>query len=289
MLLTKSNRKIQDIVTIGSLVFLYIISSTIYLDRFPKVWVDEAWDSTSAYTFQLDGTIRNPALPGDINGNQDVHFLQPRIVPIIVEALFFKLFGIGSIQGELASILMGAITVCGIYFLARKVGSPLFGFLCSLLFIVDNLFFVAARTIRPEIYVVAFVIWSIILLLDSGNNFWKLFFVGVVLGVSLYVHPNSILIIFSIFLIALSRGQKKDYGRILGAIILGIAFGFLPYVLYIWNQDGGNNFRDFWVQIQNRADPVINTPSFIYTTWVSEFQRYSSYIFFPYRLPIFLI
>jgi len=289
MVFLGSKQKNKEILVIIVLLLIFIVSSTLFLDRFPKVWMDEAWDSTTAYTFQLDGTFRNLALVSENYGNQNVHFLQPRLFPNVVMAPFFYILGIGSIPGRLASVFMGGLTIIGMYLLARRIGGQLFAIICTLFLIFDNLFFVVTRTIRPEIYVTAIALWAIFLILGKVVVFWRLFIGGVLIGISLYSHPNSALVAVSIFLMALSQVKFREYGKILFPLVLGVIVGFLPYVSYVWVQDSANQFHDFWFQIQHRAEMLTDAGSFFSGALTAEIERYKSYIFFPYRLPIFLI
>jgi len=289
MISIKSIQGHLDLVIILILLIFFGTTSILCLDQFPKVWLDEAWDSTTAYTFQKDGTFRNLTLVSAPLGNQDIHFLQPRILSNIIMAPIYSLLGVGSVQGRLASVFMGALAVIGIYFLSRKIGSIVFASVCVLFFIFDNLFFVVTRTIRPEIYVVTIAIWVLYLILDAGADYWKLFFCGMLLGISLYAHPNSFLVLIAILIIALSQVKANQFLRILLPMALGIVIGFLPYALYVGYQDGANYFHDFWLQIHQRAEMLTNTNKYFSGALAAELERYTSYIFFPYRLPIFLI
>lgn len=288
MMSIKSNKRCLDAFVILILI-VFGISSILFLDVFPEVWMDEAWVSTTAYTFQKDGTLRNLTLESASRGNQDVHFLAPSILSNIFIAPIFSLLGVGSVQGRLASVFMGALAVIGFYFLSRKIGGIVFSSFCTIIFIFDNLFFVITRTIRPEIYVVTIAIWVLLLILNVGTSFWKLFFCGVLLGISLYTHPNSVLVLIAVFIIVMSQVKFQQYGKVLFPLILGVVIGFLPYAFYLIYQDGANYFNDFWLQIHDRAEMLINPKTFFSVAVTAELERYSSYIFFPYRLPIFLI
>ena len=285
----KINQKNPDMVIILILLVLFSLTSLIYLDRFPKVWMDEAGESMPAYTFQKDGTLQMSALVSADWGNQDVHFLQPMIVPKILSAPFFLLLGVGSLQGRLASIFMGALTIVGMYFLSRKIGGIVFASVSTVFLIFDNLFFVIARTIRPEIFLAAIAIWALYLIINVKVDFKRLFFCGLLLGISLFTHPNSFLVFVAILVIALSQVRVKQYLHVLLPLGLGVFIGFLPYAIYVVVQDGANQFRDFWLQIGYAATMVTSPTNYFSHALAAELERYISYIFFPYRLPIFLI
>jgi hypothetical protein len=289
MLTVKPNPMYLDRIMIVILVIVFGFSSILFLDTFPKVWMDEAGDSTTTYTFQKDGTFRFLPLVSDSMGNQDVHFLQPRIVPDLVRAPFFFILGVGSFQGRLASVFMGILAVIGMYLLARKIGGVAFASICTLFLIFDNVFFVVARTIRPEIYVTAIAIWVLYLIIGAGTGFWKLFLCGLILGISIYTHPNSVLVCVGVLIIALSQVKFKQYLQVIIPLGLGVFIGFLPYAIYVVVQDGANQFRDFWNQIGYAAGAVTNPGNYFSGALAAEFERYISYIYFPYRLPIFLI
>jgi 4-amino-4-deoxy-L-arabinose transferase-like glycosyltransferase len=289
MVSKESIKKTHDTGVILLLLLVFCISSIPLLNIFPKVWMDEAWDSTTAYSFQKFGTFQNSTLVSPSLGNQDIHFLQPRIISNVIMAPFYAILGVGSVQGRLASVFVGALAVIGIYLLTRRIGNQLFASICTLLFIVDNLFFVVTRTIRPEVYLVAITIWTLFIILNTGTSFIKLFICGILLGISLYIHPNAFLVLISILIIAFSKVKPNQYFQILFPLILGIILGFLPYALYVIFQDGANHFQDFWLQIHNRAEMLKNPITYISTAIKAEVERYISYIYFPYRFPIFLI
>ena len=135
----------------------------------------------------------------------------------------------------------------------------------------------------------AITIWTLYIILNAGTSFKKLFICGIVLGVSLYIHPNAFLVLIAVLIIALSQVKPNQYFQILLPMILGIVLGFLPYALYVIFQDGANHFNDFWLQIHNRAEMLKNPITYISTAIKAEVDRYVSYIYFPFRLPIFLI
>ena len=118
-----SIQKSHDTRVILFLLLVFCISSIPFINIFPKVWMDEAWDSTTAYSFQKFGTFQNATLVSPSLGNQDIHFLQPRIISNVVMAPFYAILGVGSVQGRLASVFIGALAVIGMYLLTRRIGN----------------------------------------------------------------------------------------------------------------------------------------------------------------------
>ncbi|PIU46041.1 MAG: hypothetical protein COS95_00665, partial [Ignavibacteriales bacterium CG07_land_8_20_14_0_80_59_12] len=72
------------------LLVFYLVASTLLIDRYPRVWVDEPWESVTAATLVRDGRLSSPLLEGRSEGWYRI-FLEPRILLSLCVAPSFLL------------------------------------------------------------------------------------------------------------------------------------------------------------------------------------------------------
>ena len=280
--------KIKPAVVVLLLILFSLTLNCWRLNIFPKVWVDEPWNSIASYHLVTEGVLRNDVLSARENSSQIM--LAPALVQSLAIAPVFALAGLGIWQARLPSVLMGVLVVVLTFLLARRYGIAI-AVVSSVFVAFDNLVFVSARTVRQEIFVAAFALCAFLLLFtESGNELKKvrIFLAGVVLGVGLYVHPNFLLVAVSLLFINMLLSKSGQKARSSLWLIFGMALGVLPYVIYVVRWDVGTGFQVLQTQLMDRAKIFTHTGNFVLSTWGRELERYASYIFFPYRLPIFL-
>ena len=100
------------------LMAFYVFLSTFMLDKYPRVWVDEPWESITASTLAHEGRMYNPVLE-NYTGFDKV-LLQPRLLLSIAVAPVFALFGVGPVQGRLVSAVCGALLMFAVYLFTLK-------------------------------------------------------------------------------------------------------------------------------------------------------------------------
>ncbi|MEX2115486.1 MAG: glycosyltransferase family 39 protein, partial [Bacteroidota bacterium] len=115
----------------GFLVLLLILAVfyCVNLDSYPLVWVDEPWESITAYRLITDGRIYNPLLEG--RAGWDEVFLEPRMLLNLLVGGSFAIFGTGIIPGRMVSVLFGILLVAVVYVLGKKIFSPRAALLAS--------------------------------------------------------------------------------------------------------------------------------------------------------------
>ncbi len=258
------------------------------IDRYPRVWVDEPWESITAYTLEHDGRLYNPALTG--RDGYGEHFLEPRLLLSFVVAPFFAAFGVGVVQGRIASVLVGALLLLAGYMFGKRFFSKRAGVLISCFLWIETMIFISARTIRPEIYLATLEMFSLYFLfsaLETGE-LKKYFYSGLFLGVALWTHPNAILYLLAVVIIFivekwLSVVKSKEFW----ILTIGAIIAFSPYAIYVITVDAHTGFATWWSQLSR--PPVEEQWRWPASYLMGEWRRLVDYVQFPFRLPILLI
>jgi len=214
-------------------IIIFLSVALPYLSHSPRWFLDETWLSLFGYGLYHDGRLYHPVIRGW--GGMDRYFLLPALILPVTTAIFFKLFGYGIFQARLASICMGCIVIMFVY----RIGKKIFGFkpalLASILLAVYPWFQDIASRVRPEIYSMAIGFFAIFLSLDLWDKKYlpkRLFLVGMLMGVSVYTHPQAVLFTGIVILLIIWNNWKFFFKNSL-LLGLGLILGILPYILYI--------------------------------------------------------
>ena len=259
------------------------------LEKYPRVWVDEPWESITAYTLGTEGKMYNPVLE-NYSGFDKV-LLQPRLVLSIVLSPTFALFGVGHTTGRLASVACGALLILAIYLFALKFFSKRASLIAVWFVIIETMMFVSYRTIRPEIFLVTLECFSLIFFFkgmqskSSRYYFWS----GLLSGIALWTHPNALLHVLALsFLLILTFKTGVFTSRCSWSFVAATFVGVLPYLLYVVVNDAQNSFSTFFLQLDNRTT-ALGQQNWFLASLTGEWNRILEYAQFPYRLPIVLI
>lgn len=158
--------------------------------------------------------------------------------PLAKEAMTASMFIVHSTDAwawRLPGALLGILCTYLMYLLAKKLfNNEILANLSALLFTLDGLVFVQSRTGMNDIYVVAFMLVSIIMLLNK-KYFWSAFFVGLTLA-SKWSGLYLIAICF-VYLIFTKAWKKIPY-----FIVLPIVIYMITYIPFFWL---GHTFSQF--------------------------------------------
>jgi len=282
----------SDRVDRGFLVLLLILAVfyCVNLDSYPLVWVDEPWESITAYSLITDGRIYNPVLEG--RAGWDEVFLEPRMLLTFLVGGSFAFFGPGVIQGRLVSVLFGLLLVSAIYILGKRIFSPRAALLASWCIAIETMIFIGSRTIRPDIYVAFFDATVILLILRAQNissGAMRYFIIaGAFTGIALWTHPNALLILASAAaLLLVQEGRTILSSKRFRLCSAAATAAFLPYVLYVTIQDADHSFSRFWLQLAGRPEDLVQS-GWLLTSLEGELSRILEYVRFPYRIPVVL-
>lgn len=259
------------------------------MGTFPRVYVDEPWDSIPAHQLFSEGKLNNPVLEGRTFNEE--HFLAPRMVHLVSLSPFYKLFGTELIVGRIVSLIYAFATLCVLYKLFVLFRFSVFHSLLGVVLLcTNNIFFIFGRLIRPEIAVTLLGLSAFYFISRAviEKRSLPLVYAGLFVGTGFYAHPAFFLFIPPIAISLYSEYRRESVsGSGLWQFVAACFLGLLPYVIYLVYQDASHNFAHLWAQISDRV--VQKESSFWVQTFVDELTRYRQYFFFPYRSPIVLI
>jgi len=268
---------------------IYVLFATVMLDEYPRVWVDEPWEAATGYTLATQGKMYNPVLE-NYSGFDRV-FLQPRLFLSIAVAPAFAMFGFGPLTGRLVSGPCGAFLLIALYLFSSKFFSKRAALLSVWFVTIETMMFISYRTIRPEIYLVTFEIFSLWLFFRGMQTrtvrdfFWS----GLLCGVAMWTHPNALLHICALAVVFFIVYGKRAWVSKFGWCFAGAVFlGVLPYLIYVIFYDAHNSLATFYLQLDNRTSDITQR-SWLLISAQGEWKRIVEYAQFPNRAPIILI
>lgn len=264
-----------------SLIFIFNMAT---FRLYPVASVDESWQSSNAISvFNKNYTSINYPF-----------FLQNTGIPYAMNfalGLWYKIFGIGLVQGRLLIVFIST----GLLFLLYKFAREFFGksvaFWSVLYFASTRSFFFSSRFIRNDIPLLIFLIlalWMFFKYLKISKPKY-LFFSGLFLGLGTEFHQNGIFFIIALIIswLLITKSLRCIFSRKFLIFITGLGVYLIYYLfahvlpdvsLYI-SERSYSIFKD-------HALPILSlTPKEII---FSEIDRYLSY-FYPYRVPELLI
>ncbi|MFC2144334.1 ArnT family glycosyltransferase [Acidobacteriota bacterium] len=267
------------------LIIIYLCASSILLQRFPKVWTDTCWTMIESVTLVEEGRFVNPMMPRQ---GLDKHFLAPQIVPRLALAGVYSVWGVGLFQSRALSVLAGLGIVIATYLFTRRYFGRGTAFIAGFLLIFDNIFFLVSRSVRDDIFVALFSVCGFFLFVYAVKEAsrWSFALSGALMGISLYTHPNSAVVLFTIFLLFLIRDRLRFIFSVdFWIFIVSCLVLFSPYVIYVIYSDASNGFNDFIAQL---GPNIAYSSRSVALDFLSGFVRVVRYIHFPFRIYIFI-
>jgi 4-amino-4-deoxy-L-arabinose transferase-like glycosyltransferase len=197
-------------------------------------WVeDESWYSSTAYTLLREGNIRNAIFgPHDVESLADT---RPLAMPVTLAGTM-EILGVGPSRVRLPGLLASILSIPLVFWLGCTLGSWQAGLIAALLMSVDNMLFVASRTVRPEAFVTFFGALAVLLyfLSRQRESTGLAILCGLALGTCFNYHVNGVAIALSIGLLLIGEfrwsvwRQKRAW-----AIVLASAATLIPFILWL--------------------------------------------------------
>ena len=271
------------------LMAFYAFLSTFMLEKYPRVWVDEPWESITASTLAHEGKMYNLVLE-NYTGFDKV-LLQPRLFLSMAVAPAFALFGVGPVQGRLVSAACGALLMIAVYLFTSKFFSKRAALFAVWFVMIETMMFISYRTIRPEIYLVTLESYSMLFLFQGirANSKAYFFWSGLFAGVALWTHPNAVLHVGAVAVLLLLTYKSGAFtSRYSWSFAAALLIALLPYLIYVIANDARNSFSTFYLQLDNRTSSLAQQ-NWLATSLRGEWNRIVEYAQFPYRAPIVLV
>ena len=201
------------------------------LDKYPRVWVDEPWESITASTLASEGRMYNPVLE-NYTGFDKV-FLQPRLVisyggrPRVRTVRRWT-----STRKACLRRMRSAVDDRGVSF-TSKFFSKRAALFAVWFVMIETMMFISYRTIRPEIYLVTLESYSMLFLFQGirANSKAYFFWSGLFAGVALWTHPNAVLHIGAVaVLLVLTYKGGAFTSRYSWSFAAAMLIALLPYL-----------------------------------------------------------
>ncbi len=205
------------------------------LPLFSYRWVeDESWYSSTAYTLSQEGKLRNGIFPPrDIESQADT---RPIAMPVTLAATF-RALGVGPSRARIPEFLACLATIPIAFWLGRLLVSSEAGLLAALLVSVDNIVFLAARTVRPEAFVTCFGALAVLLyfLSRERDSVPLAALSGVALGLSFNYHVVGFGVALSIGLLLLYEFRWRILlSKRAWALVLTSIATLIPFAVWLF-------------------------------------------------------
>ena len=226
------------------LVCLYLLLQLPFLTKITKVWVDEPWYSSTSYNFTIGEGLQEKAA-----GSGAGEYL---FVYTLLMGVFFKIFGTSLFAARLFSVIGGLLGMYGfIYILKEFKIKKIFILFTSLLYIFSNVNYIIFRTVRPEGWVVTFVIWGFYFLIKAikYNKGLDYFFSGLLISGSFLCHPNTALYVFLFGVLSLALSIKKRKLTFFANYLLGcfVILAILFFYIIFFKRQNLISLFDSWL------------------------------------------
>lgn len=239
-----SNKK-----TLYVFLIVYFIVNMVFLTKFPFVHSDEPW---------LSGLSRNMLEEESLSVTEtffDLYERHPHSIKSLfhlLQMLFLKLLGYNIFTFRFISLIFGTLTLFFFYRLSIiLLGSRSLALVTVLLLSVDIQFIYASHFARQEVIILFILILSLYLFLKTKEyiNYSKDIIIGVLIGISIGIHPNSFIISIPfglIYLYDIIVTKKAKFKNLAVYVMIVAVFAAFFIALSIsFDENFVNNYAKF--------------------------------------------
>ena len=232
----------QPLVVAGLCALVFLVSGLRHLDAVPRVYEDEPWQASTAYTLMRSGVFGSSLFAGFHDMDQRYYGFMP-LHPLLLAGVF-RVLGPGLAQARLETVLLTLMTL-GLTFAlgARLFGAWVGALAVAVLVLVrwTGLTYVQlsgiplvdfARIARYDPLVPVIGLGSLHVYLSARANSrpWLYAAAGLLAGLSGLAHVYGLFWVPALLLLSVWDGRLK---RAAGLILLGAAAPWLPYLAYV--------------------------------------------------------
>ncbi|MEO0289543.1 MAG: glycosyltransferase family 39 protein [candidate division WOR-3 bacterium] len=264
-----------------------------FLDRIPKVWVDEVWYAGTAYNFSKGLGFTNQNVIGLYGGDYLFGYT-------LFLGAFYKIFGCNLFVSKIFSYLLGVLFLIFFFFLANELS---FAKKEKIIFLTFFLFsstvFLVYRTVRPEALKILFSLLSLIFLLKGLKGDEKYFIFSTFFSLcGVLTHPDEVFFTLIFFLVIITYSIKRKNFRpvfyFLSVVLLCSLFYL--YFLYFTKKSSPGEFyflygRRLSAYQGSLFGEILFKMKNLYNDYVLGFKRLYIFLFeiliFPVGLMLF--
>jgi 4-amino-4-deoxy-L-arabinose transferase-like glycosyltransferase len=185
-----------------------------------------------------------------LGGNIENSWHSYRAVYFLTLSGFYKIFGLGLLQGRAFNLITAVITLLLVYLIGRRMFDWRIGLIAVLMLVSDVLFFERSRMLRDDFAAGMFALGAFYLyeIAEERKKGLLFFLSGLALGAGLMCHLNMLYMVIAICLLMLMRHGLRLFG---GSKLYLFGLGIFVVTAYeiVYDIVDYSNFR-----LQNRGD-----------------------------------
>ena len=262
---------------------VFLVGNLPYLQAWPTAHNDEAremsafWLASGAdpQARSMDPEFgRDPLYKGGLQG--------------LTVGVAFRLTGLGLIQARFVSLLWGGLLLVLAFLIGRRLYGPLAGTLAALFLAISHPFLLASHMVRPDIVLATMIAGAVYLALRGvqEHHAWSHLAAGLVLGLALDVHLNTLAFVSLVGLVYVaSSGRGCWRARATHLFVIGFALGTLYFLAVRVLPDPSQFMRssDYWIGLDKRP-PILSGG--LVPMFASELARFQGYFTEDRRLEL---
>ena len=224
---------------------LYFVANYLFLCNFPFMHSDESW---------LSGLSRNIIDTGSLSVTETFYDLYPRnphaikTVFHILQTVFILIFGYSLNTVRLMSLIFSLISLYLLYRIAYKLsGKKIISLLVVVLISLDIQYIYISHFARQEIVLVFFTLLAMLYYLECEPSFNIInsVYLGSILGISIGIHPNFLIIAIAVLLILFTKMLAGALSKRQFFVIVGTFLAFGVLFLIVSLNFNSNFIRDY--------------------------------------------
>jgi hypothetical protein len=164
--------------------------------RYPSIHVDEGWLISRAWAFIQTGHQFGPLDSGVIDSIPN-HWILNQWLITALQSIFLRSSPIPALLPvRIMSLLLGFGLLACNYVIGQKLGGQMLACVSSLLLALSQAFFYTAHMARYDILAVFFCYAALVVVIwDSRGIFWTGLLAGIIMGLAVETHLNSLIFI----------------------------------------------------------------------------------------------
>lgn len=222
---------------------IFILLVVYFILHLPNLTGISIFNDESIY---LDWAWSHTHMPGHLYDSL-LDAKQPFIIWIF--AIFINFFSDPLFAGRLASALIGALTLFGVYLTAKKLFNEKVAFFAGLIFSISPLIVFYNRQALMESGVMCVGIWSFYFFLNLINkpSYKNAIVLGIIFGIGFMIKTSSLLFLVSALLIILYLSVIRKKGLLLAryfwVLASFIVFNFIIFINPVFWENISTNTR----------------------------------------------
>jgi len=216
---------------------LVMVSYLVFLTTYPIVFIDEPWNSNTAWTWLQTGVSFDAIHTGTLDqfGYEWIRASYLGTMPWVIS---FAVFGLGLFQARLVSWVFGIILLLLLVEVGRRNYNLMAGVLAALLLSLSLPFMRSSHWARQEIILAALIMTVYILAVFAlkKDKWWAHALAGLLIGLSPDIHQNGILFIPGLAALYFVTYKTRSLGRrgtwlVAGGGLIGLVYYVAGHIL----------------------------------------------------------